>query len=81
MPEHANPEAVRDLVREINAWYAEQLILERRAPVPDAERIKLLRDGLAISVADQRALDDADGEQVDEIASRYAALRKEFKGQ
>lgn len=81
MSEHASPDNVRDLVREVNTWYAEQLIVERRAAVPDATRLKLLRDALAASAADQQALNDADQEQVDEIAARYAALRKEFKGQ
>lgn len=81
MSEPVTPEAVEQLVQEVSSWYSEQLIMERRAGSPDAERLKLLRDGLAACAADQHALQDADANEVAEIAARYAARMKKFKGQ
>ncbi|WP_158697387.1 hypothetical protein [Streptomyces turgidiscabies] len=69
MSEAVSPEAV------------EQLIQERRAGSPDAERLQVLRDGLAACAADQHALQDADETEVAEIAARYTARMKELKGQ
>ena len=81
MSEPVTPEAVEQLVQEVSSWYAEQLILERRASSPNAERLKLLRDGLAACAADQQSLQDADENKVAEIAARYAARMKELRGQ
>ncbi|WP_314223580.1 hypothetical protein [Streptomyces zaehneri] len=75
------PEAVEQLVQEVSAWYAEQIIKERRAGAPDASRLKTLKEELAACAADQQALQDADEEEVAEIASRYAARVKELEGQ
>ncbi|MGW2748090.1 hypothetical protein [Streptomyces sp. NPDC001450] len=80
MSEHVTPEAVEQLVQEVSAWYAEQIIKERRAGA-DAERLQTLKDQLAACAADQQTLEDADEEEVAEIASRYAARAKELKGQ
>ncbi|MFM9812834.1 hypothetical protein ACKI16_30505 [Streptomyces scabiei] len=81
MSEHVTPEAVEQLVQEVSAWYAEQIIKERRAGAPDAGRLKTLQDELAACAADQQALQDADEKEVAEIASRYAARVRELKGQ
>ncbi len=81
MPDHVTPEAVEQLVQEVSAWYAEQIIKERRAGAPDASRLKTLKEELAACAADQQALQDADEEEVAEIASRYAARVKELEGQ
>ncbi|MET7563680.1 hypothetical protein ABZS95_26300 [Streptomyces sp. NPDC005479] len=81
MPEHVSPEAVEQLMLEVSTWYAEQIIKERRAGVPDADRLKTLKDELAACAADQQSLQDADEKEVAEIASRYAARVKELKGQ
>ncbi|WP_330294104.1 hypothetical protein [Streptomyces sp. NBC_00576] len=81
MSEAVSPEAVEQLIQEVSTWYAEQLIQERRAGVPDAARLQVLRDGLAACVADQHALQDADETEVAEIAARYAARMKELKCQ
>lgn len=81
MSEAVSPEAVEQLVQEVSTWYSEQLIQERRAGSPDAERLQALRDGLAACAADQHALQDADENEVAEIAARYAARIKELKGQ
>lgn len=81
MSEPVTPEAVEQLVQEVSTWYSEQLVKERRAGSADAERLKLLRDQLAACAADQQALQDADENEVAEIAARYAARMKELKGQ
>ncbi|MFJ2833588.1 hypothetical protein ACIPC1_39625 [Streptomyces sp. NPDC087263] len=72
---------VEEQVQEVSARYSEQLLLERRVGAPDAERMKLLRDGLAECAADLASLPDADAAQLKEIAARYAARLKEFRGQ
>ena len=81
MPDHVSPEAVEQLVQEVSTWYAEQIIQQRRAEVPDADRLKTLQDQLAACAADQQALQDAAEEEVAEIASRYAARLKELKSE
>ncbi|MFE7951478.1 hypothetical protein [Streptomyces sp. NPDC057426] len=78
MSEPITPEEVEQQVQEVNTWYAEQLMAERRASTPDPERLKLLKEGLAACAADRQALQDADEEEVAEIAARYAALVKEL---
>ncbi|WP_052499815.1 hypothetical protein [Streptomyces vietnamensis] len=79
MSEPITPEEVEQQVLEINAWYAEQLMAERRAGTPDPERLKALKEGLAACAADRQALQDADEEEVAEIAARYAARAKELR--
>jgi cytochrome c553 len=81
LSENVTPEAVEQLVQEVSAWYAEQIITERRAGAPDAERLQDLKEQLAACAADQQALQDADDDQVAEIAARYAARVKELRGQ
>lgn len=72
---------VEQQVQEVSSWYSEQILEERRAGTPDAERLQKLRDGLAACVADQKALQDADARQLTELAARYAARLKELGGQ
>ncbi|MFD0287640.1 hypothetical protein [Streptomyces lutosisoli] len=72
---------VEQQVQEVSAWYSEQIFQERRSGTPDAERLKVLRDRLAACIADQEALQDANEEQVAELAARYAARLKELGGQ
>ncbi|MGW8767841.1 hypothetical protein ACWGN5_35755 [Streptomyces sp. NPDC055815] len=79
MSEPITPEEVEQQVQEVNSWYAEQLMAERRAGTPDPERLKVLKEGLAACAADRQALQDADAEEVAEIAARYAARVKELR--
>ncbi|MFC9498406.1 hypothetical protein [Streptomyces sp. NPDC056982] len=80
MPEHVNPEAAVELVREVISWYAQQVIRERRAASPDAKRLEAMKAQLVECAADERALQVASEEEVAEIAARYAALSRELKG-
>jgi hypothetical protein len=47
LSDNVNPEAAERLVQDVSAWYSEQIIKERWAPVPDTGRLELLKAGLA----------------------------------
>ncbi|WP_239567513.1 hypothetical protein [Streptomyces sp. G44] len=81
MSEHVNRQAAEKLVQQVSTWYSQQIIAERRAPAPDAQRLKHLTDLLAACAADRQALEDAEADEIDAIAARYAARAKEFEGQ
>ncbi|WP_141209017.1 hypothetical protein [Streptomyces griseorubiginosus] len=68
-----------DVVREVVGWYNAQIIAERRAPVPDGERIEALKAGREAALADQAQLATADPEEADRIAAVYAARLRELK--
>lgn len=72
---------VEQQVQEAVARYTEQIFQLRRADALDTERLEQLREGLAVCLADQEALQDADEEQLAELAARYAARLKELDGQ
>ncbi|WP_232838872.1 hypothetical protein [Streptomyces geranii] len=61
------------------AWYNAQIVAERRAPVPDDERIQELKAGREAALADQALLASADPAQEARIAAVYAARLKELK--
>ncbi|MFI1606985.1 hypothetical protein ACH4YN_33375 [Streptomyces griseofuscus] len=67
-----------DIVREVVGWYTAQLVSERRAPVPDDERIEALKAGRQAALADQAQLATADPEEASRIAAVYAARLKEL---
>ena len=60
-------------------WYNAQIITERRAPVPDEERIEKLKAGREAALAEQAQLANAGTEEASQIASSYAARLKELK--
>ncbi|MDX3310582.1 hypothetical protein ACWGH3_02760 [Streptomyces sp. NPDC054884] len=68
-----------DIVREVVGWYNAQIIAERRAPVPDDERIEALKAGREAALADQAQLATADPEEAAQIAAVYAARLRELK--
>ncbi|MGW2051990.1 hypothetical protein ACWCPF_43780 [Streptomyces sp. NPDC001858] len=68
-----------DIVREVMGWYNAQIIAERRAPVPDDERIEALQAGREAALADQAQLATAAPEEAVRIAAVYAARLKELK--
>ncbi|MCF3143799.1 hypothetical protein [Streptomyces platensis] len=80
MSEHVTPEAAEQLVDDVSTLYAEQIVTERRAAVPDPERLKILKEQLAACAADREALQDAGPQEVAEIAARYAARARELGG-
>lgn len=68
-----------DIVREVVGWYNVAIITERRAPVPDEERIEQLKAGRETALADQTRLPDADPEEEARTAAVYAARLRELK--
>ncbi|MGW2331689.1 hypothetical protein ACWC5C_38895 [Streptomyces sp. NPDC001700] len=69
-----------DIVREVVLWYSSQIAAERRAPVPDQERIGELTAARQEVLEDQQRLGTADPEQTARIAAVYAARLKELTG-
>ncbi|MFH8470393.1 hypothetical protein [Streptomyces sp. NPDC017991] len=68
-----------DIVREVVGWYNAQIVTERRAPVPDDERIDALKAGRAAALADQERLATAGPAEEARIASVYAAWLRDLK--
>nr|WTA00811.1 hypothetical protein OH820_35270 [Streptomyces sp. NBC_00857] len=68
-----------DLVRDVVTWHNTQIAAERRAPVPDEDRIEELTAGRQAALEDQRRLDTADRQETERIAALYAARLKELK--
>ncbi|WP_327328680.1 hypothetical protein OG735_41150 (plasmid) [Streptomyces sp. NBC_01210] len=67
-----------DIVRDVVTWYNTQLAAERRAPVPDEERIEELQAARQTALEDQQRLGTADTEETARIAALYAARLKEL---
>ncbi|MEU4499232.1 hypothetical protein AB0F96_38740 [Streptomyces sp. NPDC023998] len=66
------------IVRDVVLWYNTQLAAERRAPMPDEERIEELKQARQAALADQAQLATADPEEAAQIAAIYAARLKEL---
>ncbi|MFD3931755.1 hypothetical protein [Streptomyces sp. NPDC058614] len=79
MPDHENPQAVQELVREVSRWCSEQILTEQRSGVPDAQRVEQLKAELAACGADLQTLRGADPEEAARIGARYAARIKELE--
>ncbi|MFE5711972.1 hypothetical protein ACFQ7J_14285 [Streptomyces sp. NPDC056501] len=77
--EGGEEQAAEDVVREVVNWYNVQLLAERRAPVPDDERIEELKAGREAALADQAQLVTADPEDAARVAEVYATRLKELK--
>ncbi|MEV7003205.1 hypothetical protein AB0N62_36780 [Streptomyces sp. NPDC093982] len=73
--EGGDEQAAHDVIQEVVNWYDAQIITERRAPVPDGERIDALRAGRQAALADQTQLATADPEEAEQVAAAYAAAR------
>ncbi|MGW0704221.1 hypothetical protein ACWD0A_34060 [Streptomyces sp. NPDC002867] len=77
--EGGEEQAAEDAVQEVVNWYNMQLLEERRAPVPDEERIEELKRSREAALADGAQLATADPEEADRIAAVYAARLKQLK--
>ncbi|WP_067252772.1 hypothetical protein [Streptomyces sp. DSM 15324] len=67
-----------DIVQEIVHWYTEQIAAERRAPLPDEERLAQLTAGRTAAYQDLQRLEDADPEE-DRLAVLYAARLRDLE--
>ncbi|AVZ70980.1 hypothetical protein SLUN_00575 [Streptomyces lunaelactis] len=80
-PQEASYEGALETVGRVLAWYNEQILKERRAPVPDEDRLERLQAERQACAADKRALEDAGPEEVSRIAADYDARFRELTGQ
>ncbi|MGQ4465269.1 hypothetical protein ACN6LC_004670 [Streptomyces violaceoruber] len=78
--EGGEEQAAQDAVQEVVNWYNAQIIRERRAPVPDEERLEELKAGRQAALADQAQLATADSQEAERITAVYAARLKDLKG-
>ncbi|MGW7003660.1 hypothetical protein ACWGCW_12725 [Streptomyces sp. NPDC054933] len=72
-------EQALDVVGAVETWYGAQIARERRAPVPDAERLEELQAARQEAIDAQRRLEEADPDETARIAALYAARLKELK--
>lgn len=70
----ASYEAAMEKVRAVLAWYSEQITAEQRAAEPDTARRDQLIEDRRACIDDQRALREADPDEVARIAAHYEAL-------
>ncbi|GGN41142.1 hypothetical protein [Streptomyces fuscichromogenes] len=68
-----------DIVREVVHWYTEQIAAERRAPLPDEERLAQLTAGRTAAYQDLQRLENADAAEEDRLAALYAARLRELE--
>ncbi|MEU0950039.1 hypothetical protein ABZ379_46440 [Streptomyces canus] len=68
-----------DIVREVVGRYNAAIVAERRAPVPDDERIEKLKAGREAVLADQAQLATAEPEEATQIAA-LCAVREGAQG-
>ncbi|MDX3209923.1 hypothetical protein [Streptomyces scabiei] len=70
---------VADIVQEVVHWYTEQIAAERRAPLPDEERIAQLTAGRTTAYQDLARLEEADAQEEDRLAALYAARLRQLE--
>ncbi|WP_432171203.1 hypothetical protein [Streptomyces sp. 1222.5] len=68
-----------DIVQEVVHWYTEQIAAERRAPLPDEERLAQLTAGRTAAYEDLQRLEEADAQEEDRLAALYAARLRELE--
>ena len=68
-----------DIVQEVVHWYTEQITAERRAPLPDEERIAQLTAARTTAYQDLARLEDADPQEEDRLAALYAARLRQLE--
>lgn len=77
--EGGQEQAAEDVIQEVVSWHNTQIVAERRAPVPDDERIEQLKADRQAALDDQQQLATADPEEAARIAAFYAARLRELK--
>lgn len=76
--EGGDEQQAQDAVQEVVNWYNAQITKERRAPLPDENRIEELKAGRQAALADQAQLATASPEETERVAAAYAARLKEL---
>lgn len=77
--EEGEAQQVVDIVQAVVAWYTEQIAAERRAPLPDGERIAQLTADRTAVYQDLQRLEDASPEEEDRLAELYAARLRQLE--
>ncbi|MCX5216113.1 hypothetical protein OG689_44065 [Kitasatospora sp. NBC_00240] len=67
-----------DMVREVLAWYAEQLLVEIRRTEPDTLRIEELKAARRAVHGDLARVRAAGPQEAEQIATAYAALLQDL---
>ena len=75
-PSASSYESAVDAVRQVIAWYGEQLQAERSRPVPDENRLGQLLAERKACRADLELLEDADADVIARTGERYEARVK-----
>ena len=79
-PQPVSYETALETVRQVVAWYAQQIQAARRSPEPDQARLSSLTAGERAAQDDAAALEDADDTETARIAARYEARFNELTG-
>ncbi|GAA1376798.1 hypothetical protein ACFPK5_00755 [Streptomyces beijiangensis] len=77
---HDEGQRAEDRVRAVVQWYSAQLMIERRAAVPDDARVQELTDGRQAALEDQHRLEEAGAEETERISALYAVRFRELNG-
>ncbi|MFG3229934.1 hypothetical protein ACGF07_34815 [Kitasatospora sp. NPDC048194] len=73
-------EGVTEKIKEIAAWYAEQIRVERGRSAPDRQRIDQLVAGYGACMEDLRRLRLATAQEIDQAAAAYDAKLRDIAG-
>ncbi|MGW7641959.1 hypothetical protein [Streptomyces decoyicus] len=68
-----------EAMRAVLAWYAGQVLKERRAPMPNPAHIEELTAAWEAARADQSRLAEASPEETARLASHYAAQYRKLR--
>ncbi|WP_326616335.1 hypothetical protein OG863_03575 [Streptomyces decoyicus] len=68
-----------EVVRAVLAWYAGQVLKERRAPMPSPAHIEELTAAWEAARADQSRLAEASPEEMARLATHYAAQYRKLR--
>ncbi|MFC4466871.1 hypothetical protein ACFPH6_20455 [Streptomyces xiangluensis] len=77
--EEGEGQQVVDIVQAVVAWYTEQIAVERRAPLPDEDRIAQLTADRTAAYQDLQRLEETAPEGDDHLAALYAARLRELE--
>jgi uncharacterized protein len=73
--------AAADAVSRVRAWYTQQTMAEQRSAAPSATRLEELVAHRSACTRDLDRLDEADPQEIAQIAAHYTALLKELTGE
>lgn len=78
-PPGAGQAAAADAVRQVIAWYGQQILAAQRAGQPDPARLEQLMARQRACVQDLSTLEEGDPGEVERIAALYKARLQELR--